>query len=352
MELNGTLKQFSERVVTIKDQLQTEEATKTALIMPFFQMLGYDVFNPLEFIPEYIADVGIKKGEKVDYAIKLNDEIAILIEAKSVNEKLEKHDSQLFRYFGVSKAKFAILTNGIEYKFYTDLEEQNKMDTSPFFIFNLLDFTENEANELKKFCKANFDVNKIIDTASELKYINLIRNVLKNEFTNPSDDFVKLILSENIYDGMKTQSVIDKYKPLVKKSISLYLNDVINDKIQNALKANDIELEKEVIEIVEDDPTDNIITTEEELQAFYIVKSILGTTIPLDRVSYKDTASYFSVIIDNKVTRWICRVFIKENVKYVIIPNETDNLKYTITTPDDIYQLSSVLKSRTEKLMK
>ena len=157
MEFEERLKNFTVRIAELKKNIKTEEATKTSLIMPFFQLLGYDVFNPNEFTPEYIADVGIKKGEKVDYAIMLNDEVSILIEAKSVNEQLEKHDSQLFRYFGTSKAKFAILTNGIIYKFFTDLEKANVMDNAPFLEINLEKLKDSEIVELKKFQKNNFN---------------------------------------------------------------------------------------------------------------------------------------------------------------------------------------------------
>ena len=117
MEFKDELRKYTERLENIKDTLQTEEATKMSLIVPFFQLLGYDVFNPLEFCPEYTADIGIKKGEKVDYAILMGKDPVILIEAKSVNKKLDRHSSQLFRYFVSTPAKFAILTNGIEYKF-------------------------------------------------------------------------------------------------------------------------------------------------------------------------------------------------------------------------------------------
>ena len=132
MDFIDQLKQFSKRVDSLKGSISTEEATKTAVIMPFFAMLGYDVFNPQEFVPEFTADVGIKKGEKVDYAIIQDGEPVILIECKSISENLNKHDSQLFRYFGTTSAKFAILTNGMEYRFYTDLDNPNKMDESPF----------------------------------------------------------------------------------------------------------------------------------------------------------------------------------------------------------------------------
>ena len=169
MDFIDRLKQYSKRVESLKDNIQTEEATKTSLIMPFFSLLGYDVFNPDEFIPEFTADVGIKKGEKVDYAILQEGKPVILIEAKWIGEKLEKHDSQLFRYFATCNAKFAILTNGQYYRFYTDLEEPNKMDETPFLDINLLDLKETQVTELKKFCKENFNEAEIFDAASELK---------------------------------------------------------------------------------------------------------------------------------------------------------------------------------------
>lgn len=157
MDFIDQLKQFSKRVESMKDSIQTEEATKTAIIMPFFSMLGYDVFNPQEFVPEFTADVGIKKGEKVDYAIIRDGQPVILIECKSISENLDRHDSQLFRYFGTTTAKFAILTNGIIYRFYTDLDSPNKMDDDPFLTINILDVRENQVPELKKFSKSVFD---------------------------------------------------------------------------------------------------------------------------------------------------------------------------------------------------
>lgn len=149
-----------------------------SLVVPLFQILGYDVFNPTEFCPEYTADVGIKKGEKVDYAILENGQPNILIECKSCSESLDKHFSQLFRYFGTTPAKFGILTNGIEYRFFTDLEESNKMDMVPFLIINMQSLKDSSVNELRKFCKENFDKDKIFSTAEELKYSSLIRGVL------------------------------------------------------------------------------------------------------------------------------------------------------------------------------
>ena len=145
MDFIEKITQFSKRIERIKDNIYTEEATKTSIILPFFQLLGYDVFNPFEFVPEYIADAGTKKGEKVDYAILLDKEPLILIEAKSANTELvPKHMNQLLRYFTVTKAKFSILTNGIIYQFYSDLEEPNKMDTKPFLTFDLFNIKKDK----------------------------------------------------------------------------------------------------------------------------------------------------------------------------------------------------------------
>ena len=173
MGFNEDLKSFAERIIPLKDTISTEEATKMSMIIPFFQLLGYDVFNPSEFCPEYTADVGIKKGEKVDYAILINDQPEILIECKWCGESLTKHGSQLFRYFSTSPAKFAILTNGLTYQFFTDLDEANKMDLTPFLEINIDNLKDAQINELKKFSKEVFDKDNIFSTASELKYSTL-----------------------------------------------------------------------------------------------------------------------------------------------------------------------------------
>lgn len=340
MDFEIKMKELGERIEKLKNNLKTEEATKTSLIMPFFQILGYDVFNPLEFTPEYTADVGIKKGEKVDYAITLNNEIAILIEAKSVTETLDKHDSQLFRYFGTTKAKFAILTNGIIYKFYTDLEKANVMDTTPFLEVNMEDLKENDLQQLQKFKKENYDTETILSTASNLKYVNLIKKVIKEEINDPSEEFIKVLLNHGIYEGVKNKAIIEKFKPLIKKAINMYVNDTVNNKLQNAINNNNDVVEEEFIE----DDRPKIITTEEELQAFYTVKAILSEFCSSDKIQYKDTYSYFGVLYDNKTTKWICRFYFKENVKFITISDEDKKeVRYDIKSIDDIYNYKKEL---------
>lgn len=349
MEFEERLKTFIKRIEKIKDKITNEEATKTSIIMPFFQILGYDIFNPNEFIPEYIADVGIKKGEKVDYAIMINDEVTILIEAKSITQKLEKHDSQLFRYFGTSSAKFAILTNGVIYKFFTDLDESNKMDNSPFLEIDLLNIQDNEILELKKFTKENFNIDLIFNSASDLKYLSSIEKVLNDEFNNPSDEFTKIILNKGVYDGVKTQNIIDKYKPILKKSITNYINGIINEKLRNLINENHSEKE----ETKNLDTLEGIITTEEEIESYYTVKSILSEKVDPERIFYKDTYSYFGILFDDKVTKWICRVYLKENIKYIIIADENKKeIKHEINSIKDIYKYKDELIKRLNSIYK
>lgn len=346
MDFADQITQFSKRVEKIKDSIQTEEATKTSLIMPFFSMLGYDVFNPDEFVPEFTADVGIKKGEKVDYAIFQNNLPVILIEAKWCGDNLSKHDSQLFRYFGTTNAKFAILTNGIIYNFFTDLDEPNKMDEKPFLTIDVLDLKDNHIAELKKFGKSVFDLSQIFDTASELKYSNEFKIVFSEELQEPSDDLIRLFLS-NIYQGRLTQTVFDKFRPILKKSLNTYINELMNDKIQMALnganKNDEVAHSNQQVEEEETPPESAIETTEEELEAYFIIKSMLKDYVPVENITYRDTIRYINILYKDNSRSWICRLVLTNNSKTLVMQDTEKNLiKFPL---ESIYDLE---KYRTE----
>lgn len=335
MGFNEDLKQFTERIIPLKDNISTEEATKMSMIVPFFQLLGYDVFNPSEFCPEYTADVGIKKGEKVDYAILINNSPEILIECKWCGDTLSKHGSQLFRYFGVTSAKFGILTNGLIYQFFTDLDEANKMDLTPFLEINIENLKDAQINELKKFTKENFDKDNIFSTASELKYSTQIKSLLSKELDEPSDDFVRLILS-SVYDAPKTQKVIDKFKPIVKKSFTGFINDIVNQKISSALTPESEEVDTES---VVDEPVSKIITTQEELEAFYIIRGMLAGIVPIEDIVYRDTESYFGVLYQDNNRKPICRIDLDKKKKQLLIPDEAKNFeRIYIDSLNDLYK--------------
>ena len=346
MDFNEAIKQHAERVNMLKTTIATEESTKMSMIVPLFQILGYDVFNPLEFCPEFVADVGIKKGEKVDYAILENGNPNILIECKSCSETLDKYSSQLFRYFGTTPAKFGILTNGIIYRFYTDLEELNKMDLVPFLEINLENLKDSSITQLKKFCKDNFDKDKIFSTAEELKYTSLAKNILTKEFDAPSDEFIKFILS-GIYEGPKTQKVIEKFKPVIKKSISSFINEVVNNKISSALTKDEPEqapeLTSDPVEEIKT-PVSKIVTTEEEIEAFYIVRGILAGTIPVEDVVHRDTESYFGILYKDNNRKPICRINLDKKNKQLFIPDENKKFeRFYIDSLNDLYKYKKQL---------
>ena len=340
MEFNEKLNELSERISNLKDSIATEEATKTSMIMPFFQMLGYDGFNPLEFVPEFTADVGIKKGEKVDYAILIDGAPLILIECKSCNTKLDKHGSQLFRYFGTTEAKFGILTNGIIYKCYTDLETPNKLDSVPFLTVDITNLKDRDIMEIKKFTKEVIDVDSIVNSAEALKYNRLIKEWFESEINSPSPDFVRYVLN-GIYDGVKNQNVIEKFTPIVKRAIQQYISDSMNSKIKIALN-NEAEEDSKIEEREQElSHEDKINTTIGELEAYAIVKAILRQVVDSDRIAYRDTESYFGILLDDNNRKWICRVYLMASVKYITVADENKKpVRHDIDTIDDIYKHS------------
>lgn len=303
MDFKEQIEQFSKRVTQIKDNISTEEATKTSIILPFFQILGYDVFNPYEFVPEYTADAGIKKGEKVDYAIMIDDEPLILIEAKSVNTELTtRHISQLIRYFSVTKAKFGILTNGIIYQFFSDLEEHNKMDTIPFLEFDLSNIRKETVEELKRFQKDAFNIKSILNSASDLKYMTMVKNLIAEQFQNPSDQFVKVLINKNIYNGTKTQSILDKFKIIIQKAFDEYINDTITERLSTVISPD------AVLSPALKERSDCILNTE-EIKALDYVKKMLHTNLS---IIYKKTSRYAYMQLGELSTKWICRIYTRK----------------------------------------
>lgn len=344
MAFTEDIKNFSERVSDLKGSIVTEEATKMSLVIPLFQLLGYDVFNPKEFCPEYTADIGIKKGEKVDYAILFDGTPSILIECKSCTESLDKHGSQLFRYFSTTPAKFGILTNGIIYKFYTDLEEANKMDLIPFLELDFLNLQNSQILELQKFAKGNFDSTTIFSTAEELKYSSLIKGVIQNEIDNPSPDFVKLLVS-GVYEGKKNQAIMDKFTPIVKKAFSGLINEKINQKLSSALDTN-LQAEAASAKESESVSESKIITTLEEIEAFNIIRGILAGACNIEDIVYRDTESYFGILFKDNNRKPICRLNLDTKNKQILIPDEDKKFeRHYITSLNDLYQYKKELET-------
>ncbi len=348
MDFKDQIKQLGDRVAKLKEQILTEEATKNAFIMPFLQILGYDVFNPLEVVPEYISDIGIKKGEKIDYAIIKDGNPTLLIECKHWSQNLDLHDGQLLRYFHVSKARFGILTNGVIYRFYSDLVESNKMDEKPFLEINITDLKDNQIEEIKKFHKSYFDADSIVNSASELKYSSELKQLFQQEINNPSPEFVKYF-TKQVYSGVVTAKILDQFTNLTKRSIQQYISDTITERLKTALNNEDkASKEKDIIQVEEikkeNDNDNKIVTTEEEIEGYMIVKSILRKKIDIKRVTYKDAQTYFAILLDGNNRKTICRLYLNRSKKYISTFNEQkEETKTELNSLDDIYNFSDIL---------
>mgnify|MGYP003385562330 CR=1 FL=1 len=358
MDFIDRIHNISKKITQVSDSLTTEEATKNALIMPFLQsILGYDVFNPKEVIPEFNADQGTKKGEKVDYALVKDGEIQIIVECKKYGDKLSsKHASQLFRYFTVTNTKLAILTNGAEYQFYTDLDEPNKMDEKPFLILDLENIDDHIVPEIKKLTREIFDPSSIVDAAGELKYLNEIKKVLAVQFKKPDEDFVKFFASK-VYDGVLTPKVKAQFLLLTSKALVQFLNESINNRLQSAIGSNiDASADQKtnnkssVAESQEDEqePQSKIHTTEEEIEGFNIIKAILRQKFEVHRITHRDTQSYFGVLLDDNNRKPLCRLHFNAKQKYLgIFDADRVETRHPIESVDNIFDFNDQLISTT-----
>lgn len=347
MDLIDQLQSLASRVSKNLSMLATEEATKNALVMPFINALGYNVFDPHEVTPELVADVGVKKGEKVDYAILKDGQVVMLFECKSVSTNLDRiTPSQLYRYFSVTRARVGILTNGILYRFFSDLDAPNKMDNKPFLEFNLLDIQEPVVAELKKLTKGSFDEAAILEAASELKYTREMKRVLLEQLATPSDDFVKLLVA-GVYEGRMTQAVRDQFKPIVQRAFRLFVHDQINGRLKSALAQDPTETVEQTVEAGEEQRQDQIVTLEEERESFYLVKAILREVIDPKRVVARDVKTYFGVLLDDNNRKPLCRLYFNTGQAYIGLFDKGKQAeeRMPIANVDEIYRFADRLKA-------
>jgi predicted type IV restriction endonuclease len=351
MDFIDEIRALATRIMNTKSMIQTEEATKNAMVMPFIHLLGYNVFDPLEVTPELISDVGTKKGEKVDYAILRDGKPIILFECKKCGGDLSiNHASQLFRYFHVTEARFGILTNGIVYKFFTDLEQPNKMDEKPFLEFDILDFREQDIDELKKFAKSSFDVERILTTASELKYTRSIQNVLSDLMVNPSEDFVRLVSTDLLVGKRFTPAIKDQFTQITKRAFHQLIGERINERLKVAMtpevalsvQTNDVPA---ILESTEQN-TSQINTSSEEIEGFHIIRAILHDIVTPRRITMRDAQSYCAILLDDNNRKPICRLRFNNTARLVLgLFNGKDEEKISLFDIDDIYNYSEKLKA-------
>jgi predicted type IV restriction endonuclease len=356
MEFDERVAALATKVRNQRDAIQTEEAAKNAFVMPFISIiLGYDVFDPLEVVPEFTADVGVKKGEKVDYAIMRDGEVQILIECKQPKDALKiEHASQLYRYFSVTNARIAVLTNGQIYHFYTDLDAPNKMDAKPFLVLDLEDIDDAVLPELRKLTKEVFDLDSIISAAEELKYLGQIKRAMAAQFKEPDDEWVKLFTTR-VYEGSFTQKVREQFRILVAKAASQFVKDQVNERLKSALYSNlpkqDAEPPSEILEsegaaLSDVDRDTEVETTLEELTGYQIVKAIACSEVKPQRIAGRDALSYFAVILDDNNRKPIARLHFNGKARKYLGTFDADKTetRHLIDSLDDIYLHADLIR--------
>ena len=351
MTLEQSLLDIAAKIAEQASRLDTEEATKHALVLPFIQALGYDVFDPNEVVPEFTADIAGRHGEKVDYAILHQGEPAILIECKKYGDGLRRDRAdQLARYFMVTDAKLGILTNGMRYQFFSDLERANRMDERPFLELDLSSSVGSLALELTRFTKDAFDIDSIVDAAAHLRYTRAIKQAIAREWADPSDDFVRHFAVPVYPNKRMTRKVLEEFRIVVKRAVQTFIHDQANERLTATIRQEESEEDQEQQDIP-GRPRHEVITTEEELQGYLIVKAILAGTVDLDRVTIRDHMSYCSVLLDDNARKLMCRLHFNSKKKFLgLFSEERREERFALESLNDIYQYGSRLRTAAERL--
>jgi len=296
VDLKESIAVFVRRIKDLSDHVKgNEQATKQSLVGPLFSILGYDLTDPRECIPEFKTDFGIGRSVKpVDWSFMANGKPIFFVEAKEAGKKLAGYSEQLGDYFAKSTdVKLGILTNGVQWKFYTDVDNSNVMDKEPFVIWDVLSDEESPLDLLTVLHKSQYNP-QLIRTFAER---NRNRNLLVNELAKllePSSELVRLAIA-NIETRRLTDSVIDNWKPVLKSAIEEWARQRTLNLILNPPKAP------------ETSTIDRIVTTQEELKTYEAIKTVLSDDRP---VSYQDTYSYFKIHLPERQTWAFCRLYL------------------------------------------
>lgn len=353
MDLELKLGELAKVVREHREVVATEEAAKNALVMPFLQALGYNVFNPAEVVPEFTCDVGIKKGEKVDYAVCEGGAVRMLVECKPANVELSvTNASQLFRYFSVTDTRLAVLTNGVVYKFFSDIDAPNKMDEKPFFTCRIDALRKPDFATLARFTKADFDIEQIVKEAGALKLQSLVYKELERELAEPSDEFVRLIAAK-VHNGRFTAGVREIYQPAITSAIGSLIRNLVNERLTSALSASNPSegLNGVTAAHAPQASEETIVTTEEEIAGFNIVRAIAAKRVDPRRIVTRDQKSYCAILLDDNNRKSVARLhFNSATTRHFGTFAGKEETRHPVGDPVDIYQYADLILGRIDEL--
>ena len=347
MDIVDAVNSVAKRVLEQVPYIQSEEATKLAMINPFIRdVLDYDTTDLTQVQPEYTADVGIKQGEKVDYALIHEGEPLILIEAKVTGTPLDKTEpSQLFRYFAtLATARFGIYTDGVKYLFFTDIDNPNVMDHQPFLVLDLSDVKPEAVEQVARFVRSEFDPDAIRDSADALKYVEALQNVIDREFHNPSDEFVRFLMTD-VYEGPKTQRAVETFRGYTEQALKSFVEVNLRARLTAAF-GGDVGKPKSKVEEEGDAGV-----TDDELRAFLVIKALLHDVIDVGRLHLVDRDDHCSVLVDGSSRKPICHLRMRKRPFAIdlmsIVDGKRQRRRARLQSIDDIYVHEPTLEART-----
>ncbi|ENX8847897.1 TPA: type I restriction endonuclease [Neisseria gonorrhoeae] len=325
---------FKERIASHAEHVKkvahictTEETTKQALILPLLDILGFSAFDPNKVRAEYQADFpGAKSGERVDYALFCNGAPVMFIEAKSYTENLSNHCPQLSRYFNATpEIAICAITNGREWRFFTDLSNKNIMDSEPFLTVDVTILNENDMAQLYQFRHDKFQPDALRSLAEESIYLTAFTESITESLKEVDLDFVRYVAGRANIQRQFTQRYLESIRHIVKQAVQ----NTVSSMVVSGLSAPKVQEEAAPVEKEQEDPTapiidpenNKIVTTYSERRLFDLVKSILPDDASIEA---KDTESYFGVLVDGKSNRWILRYFDNKQRPSVIFPIELE----------------------------
>ena len=344
MVLRNAIKDIAAKVGRPGESLVTEEATKNALILPFIQALGYDVFDPAEVVPEFTADFGVKTGEKVDYAIKRDGELVMLVECKRAGAPLGSGQiTQLARYFAFTAARFGVLTDGVLYKFFSDLDAANIMDAQPFWEINLGQATERDTLMLDHFTKQSFVLGEAHAAAADLKRIAGMKAYLSLMLNQPDEEFVRLLAGRVFPDPLEEPRVAH-FTNLAKAALGEFVNDPTR---RGEGQGSDGGAEE-----ASGLPWRGVpVPPAEELEAYELVKTLLDGCVAPHRVVLRGHRTYRSILLDDNRLKTICRMdFTRPRKRFTVFHEGKEErgfrarTEYTVETVGDIANHAGALR--------
>jgi len=371
------LKSHIEHVKKVGEHCTTEETTKQALILPLLDILGFNPYDPTKVLAEFAADFpGVKATERVDYALYCNGQPVMFIEAKPFVANLTNHAPQLSRYFNSSLGvTIGAITNGREWRFFTDLINTNVMGEKPFLTIDFTKANPEDLTQLAEFKHDNFHAEKLRFFAEENQYIQQFKAVIKKSINEVDIDFVRYVAQQaNIQRQLNTK-FLESIQPFVKQAVQQAISDTVVKGLSSptVITAQPVEqkiVESKAKEIIEEKPdfivnpdNEKIITTKDEQELLRIVNELLpGVTL-----EGRDTESYYSVLFQGKTNRWLFRYDVnrKRHTIQFIVPIDDlrrseleraglevqNNGQIFLEKPEYIYRMVGVLKDSLEHCM-